>query len=60
MIIKTTKAIPSSEITDPSLFKHRRQIIKGMVGTLLTGAGVTSVLANDNKPDWGDYQKLMF
>ncbi len=57
MIIKTTKAIPASEITDPLLFKHRRQIIKGMVGTLLTGAGVTSVLANDNKPDWGDLTK---
>ena len=57
MIIKTTKAIPSSEITDPLLFKHRRQIIKGMIGTLLTGAGVTAVLANDNKPSWGDLPK---
>jgi sulfoxide reductase catalytic subunit YedY len=57
MIIKTAKAIPASEITDPLLFKHRRQIIKGMVGTLLTGAGISSVLANDTKSLWADLPK---
>ena len=42
MIIKTTKSIPSSEITDPLVFKQRRQLIKAMVAMGLTGSGLYS------------------
>jgi hypothetical protein len=37
MIIKIKKDIPGSEITDPSIFSKRRQIIKATLGTMLTG-----------------------
>ena len=43
MIIKTHKDIPSNEITDPLVFKQRRQIIKAMMGSLAAGvAGVST------------------
>jgi sulfoxide reductase catalytic subunit YedY len=51
MIIKSNKIIPASEITDPLIFKNRRQIIKAMAGSLLIGSGISSVFAND-KIDW--------
>ncbi|MFZ2725046.1 MAG: protein-methionine-sulfoxide reductase catalytic subunit MsrP [Methylococcaceae bacterium] len=38
MIIKTKKEIPSSEITDYTVFKQRREIIKGLMA--LTGASI--------------------
>jgi len=59
MIIKTKKDIPSSEITDPSIFKKRRQIIKGMLATLIAGAGISPTLAN-NKSVWRDLPKANF
>ena len=59
MIIKTKKDIPSSEITDPLVFKNRRQIIKGMLATLIAGAGISPTLAN-NKSLWGDLPKGNF
>ena len=34
MIIKTKKDIPASEITDPLIFKKRRQIIKATLATM--------------------------
>ncbi|WP_262965614.1 protein-methionine-sulfoxide reductase catalytic subunit MsrP [Methylobacter psychrophilus] len=57
MIIKTEKAIPASEITDPLVFNKRRQIIKAMLATMLTGSGIVPALANNNKPVWGDLPK---
>ena len=54
MIIKTHKDIPTSEITDPLVFKQRRQIIKAMMGSLVAGvSGVTSTsaLAETNR-EW--------
>lgn len=48
MIIKTHKQIPSSEITDQSIFLQRRQIIKTLAASLLLpsadllGAGIPS------------------
>ena len=35
MLIKTNKEIPASEITDPTVFKRRRQLIKTMVAGLI-------------------------
>ncbi|WP_432742343.1 protein-methionine-sulfoxide reductase catalytic subunit MsrP [Methylobacter sp. G7] len=60
MIIKTTKDIPASEITDPLVFKKRRQIIKAMLATTLTGAGISPVLANNNESIWADIPKSDF
>lgn len=60
MIIKTTKDIPASEITDPLVFKKRRQIIKAMLATTLTGAGISPVLANNNELIWADIPKSDF
>lgn len=54
MIIKTHKDIPATEITDPLVFKQRRQIIKVMMGSLVAGiSGVSapSALA-DTKTEW--------
>jgi len=59
MIIKTKKDILSSEITDPLVFKNRRQIIKGMLATLIAGTGISPTLAN-NKSVWGDLPKGNF
>jgi len=42
MIIKTKKDIPASEITDPLVFKKRRQIIKATLATMLTGGVISS------------------
>jgi sulfoxide reductase catalytic subunit YedY len=50
MIIKTQKAILSSEITAPLIFKQRRQIIKALAGSLLVGKGITSVRAGEKAP----------
>jgi len=57
MIIKTKKDIAASEITDPLVFKGRRQIIKAMVATMLAGTGVLPALANNNNPVWPDLPK---
>ncbi|MDI1291526.1 MAG: protein-methionine-sulfoxide reductase catalytic subunit MsrP [Methylobacter sp.] len=60
MIIKTTKDIPASEITDPLVFNKRRQIIKAMLAATLTGAGISPVLANNNEAIWADVPKSDF
>ncbi|MEY3760289.1 MAG: hypothetical protein RIR39_1780, partial [Pseudomonadota bacterium] len=59
MIIKTKKDIPSIEITDPLVFKNRRQIIKGMLATMIAGTGIYPTLAN-SKSVWGDLPKGNF
>ncbi len=59
MIIKTHKDIPSSDITDPLIFKQRRQIIKAMMGSLAAGAAgvsASSALA-ETKSVWTDLPK---
>jgi sulfoxide reductase catalytic subunit YedY len=60
MIIKTTKDISANEITDPLVFKHRRQIIKAMFATMIAGTGISDVLANNDKPIWADLPKNDF
>jgi sulfoxide reductase catalytic subunit YedY len=57
MIIKTKKDIAASEITDPLIFKGRRQIIKAMAAAMITGAGIPPALANNNKAVWPDLPK---
>ncbi len=48
MIIKTAKAIPSSEITDPQVFNNRRTIIKALLATAAVGSGLSPLLAQAN------------
>ena len=57
MLIKTKKDIPASEITDPLVFRKRRQIIKAALATMLTGGPISSALANSTLPVWGDFPK---
>ncbi len=57
MIIKTIRDIPASEITDPLVFTQRRQIIKALFATMLAGTGISTVLANSDKPAWADLEK---
>ncbi|MCQ8102697.1 protein-methionine-sulfoxide reductase catalytic subunit MsrP [Methylomonas sp. SURF-2] len=46
MIIKTTKAIPASEITDPLVFQQRRKIVKALIAGALLPNVISSVSAN--------------
>jgi hypothetical protein len=57
MIINTKKDIPSSEITDPLIFKDRRKIIKAMLATMVAGTGISRVSADDNKSVWANLPK---
>lgn len=57
MIIKTKTDIPSSEITDPLIFKERRKIIKAVLATIVAGSGISPVLANGNTPVWANLPK---
>ncbi|MCX7098073.1 MAG: protein-methionine-sulfoxide reductase catalytic subunit MsrP [Methylococcales bacterium] len=57
MIIKTKKVIPASEITDPSIFKARRQIIKASLAAMLSSGGIASVFANSTPPIWPNLPK---
>ena len=50
MIIKTQKKIPSSEITDFTVFNERRKFIKAMLATAVS-ASIPSALANNAKPN---------
>ena len=52
MIIKTHKSIPGSEITDPLVFKQRRQLIKAMLALGMTGSGIYSGLSFANEAKW--------
>jgi sulfoxide reductase catalytic subunit YedY len=56
MIIKTTKDIPSSEITAPLIFEERRKIIKAVLAAMVTGTGITPALAN-KKAVWANLPK---
>ncbi|WP_131655459.1 hypothetical protein [Methylocucumis oryzae] len=47
MIIKTQKAIPSSEITDPHVFKQRREIIKALFASAVSGSPISSAFATE-------------
>lgn len=49
MLIKTRASIPANEITDPQIFKQRRQIIKGLLAAGLVGNGMGWAEAN-NRP----------
>ncbi len=49
-MIKTQKKIPSSEITDFTVFKERRKFIKAMVATAAS-ASIPSAWANNAKPN---------
>ncbi len=57
MIIRTHKIIPNSEITDPAIFKQRRQLIKAMLAMGITGSGIYSSFANANEVKWKDLPK---
>ena len=57
MIIKTNKCIPSSEITDPAIFKQRRQIIKAMLAMGITGSGIYSGFADAKESKWQNVPK---
>lgn len=57
MIIKTKKDIPPSEITDPLIFRGRRKIIKAMLATMVAGAGISPILADNNQSVWPDLPK---
>lgn len=57
MIIKTHKSIPSSEITDPAIFKQRRQLIKAMLAMGITGSGIYSGFADANQVNWQNLPK---
>ena len=56
MIIRTTKDIPASEITDPLIFRKRRKISKAMLATMFTGAGIAPTLASNNN-SWANLPK---
>lgn len=60
MIIKTQKAIPSSEITDPSVFVQRRTLIKAMAASLLLPSAVSSALAASDQKPWSGLKKSEF
>lgn len=56
MIIKTEKDIPSSEITQPEIFKERRKFIQ-MLGLTLAGANMPSVFAGENNVNFANLVK---
>ena len=54
MIIKTHKAIPTSEITDPLVFQKRRSIIKALLASTLLPSGIASAAVNPKSARWQD------
>ena len=56
MIIKTKKDIPSSEITDPLIFKQRRKIIKAILASAVASSNISAAFAN-SKADWTNLPK---
>ncbi|MEQ1485154.1 protein-methionine-sulfoxide reductase catalytic subunit MsrP [Methyloglobulus sp.] len=56
MIIKTKKDIPSSEITDPLIFKQRRKIIKAILVSAVASSNISAAFAN-SKADWTNLPK---
>ena len=59
MIIKTKNEILASEITDPSIFKERRKIIKALFATLVSSSVISPnrVLAANNNSVWNNLSK---
>lgn len=57
MIIKTTKELVASEITDISVFKRRRQIIKASLAAMATGPFVSQAIAANNNSTWANLPK---
>ncbi len=57
MIIKRTTDIPSSEITDPLIFRERRKIIKAMLATMAASAGIAPAAADNNQSAWTNLPK---
>lgn len=57
MIIKTTKDIPGSEITDPRIFQQRRTLIKAMAALLITGSSPRMSSAEASPPKWPNLSK---
>ncbi|MGZ5029726.1 MAG: protein-methionine-sulfoxide reductase catalytic subunit MsrP [Methylobacter sp.] len=58
MIIKSKKEIPASEITDPVIFKERRNIIKAMLAVMAAGVvDISPTLAEDNNSAWANLPK---
>jgi len=58
MIIKSKKEIPASEITDPFIFKERRNIIKAMLAAMAAGVvNIAPTLADDNNSAWANLPK---
>ena len=57
MIIKTHKSIPNSEITDPVVFKQRRQLIKAMLALGITGSAMYSDFSNASEAKWQNLPK---
>ncbi|MEN9898457.1 MAG: protein-methionine-sulfoxide reductase catalytic subunit MsrP [Pseudomonadota bacterium] len=51
MIIKTTKSIPSHEITDEKVFKERRTLIKSLLAATVVGNS-HSLMAQTNSVKW--------
>lgn len=56
MIIKTEKDIPSSEITDPLVFKQRRKIIKAILASTVAGSTFSSAFAK-SEMEWRELPK---
>lgn len=57
MIIKTNKSIPGSEITDLTVFKQRRQIIKAMLAMGITSSGIYSGFVDAIETKWQNVPK---
>lgn len=53
MIIKTKEKIPSSEITDPQVFRDRRKLIKTLLALTTAGMGGESVFAGSDYAEPG-------
>jgi sulfoxide reductase catalytic subunit YedY len=57
MIIKTTKDIPGSEITDPLIFRQRRIILKAMASMMLTGSSLRASWGDTPQAIWNNLPK---
>ncbi|HEY8159397.1 MAG TPA: protein-methionine-sulfoxide reductase catalytic subunit MsrP [Methylobacter sp.] len=58
MIIKSKKEIPASEITDPLIFRERRNIIKAALATMAAAVvDIPPTLADDNNSVWANLPK---
>jgi len=60
MIIKTKTDIPSSEITDPLIFKERRKIIKAILAAMAAGVRISPASADNNNLAWASLPKSEF